>query len=107
LTNKGVYVEAPFLNFHKHYETHQILGYSIAQINKQQLLGFWKIPSIRPKREDQVTLVMLDRLPTRIWLTSFVTRLYPNKIIFHPKSTEKFINAAEKLGITNKEAADL
>jgi hypothetical protein len=106
LTNKGFYVEAPFLHFHKHYETHQILGYCIKQVNKQRLLGLWRIPSIRPKKEDQVTLALLDQLPARIWITSFVTRLHPNKIVFHPKSTEKFTGAAEKLGITKKEAAD-
>jgi hypothetical protein len=88
LSDKGFYIEAPFLNFHKHYETHQISEYSITQ-------------------KDQITLSILDPLPTRIWITSFATRLYPNKIVFRPKSTKKFTDAAEKLGITKKETADL
>jgi len=107
LSDKSFYVEAPFLNFHKHYEPHQILGYSITRERKQRLLGFWKIPSRHPQEEDQITLSILDPLPTRIWVTSLVTRLYPNKIVFRPKSTEKFMNAALKLGLAKKEAADL
>jgi hypothetical protein len=107
LSNEGLYIEAPFLDFHKHYKKHQILGYSITQENKQRLLGFWKIPSRHPKKEDQITVHVLDPLPTRIWITSRATRLYPNKIVFRPKSTEKFMDAAGKLGIIQKEAADL
>ena len=106
LSTKDFYIEAPFLNFHKHYGTSQIFGYSIKQENKQRLFGFWKIPSRHPKKEDQITISILDPLPTRIWITSLATRLYSNKIVFRPKSTEKFIDAAEKLGITKKEAAD-
>jgi hypothetical protein len=106
LSNKGFYIEAPLLNFHKHYKTHQILGYSITQVNKRRLLGFWTIPSRHPKKEDQITLSLLDPLPIRIWITSPATRLYSNKIVFHPKSTEKFMDATGKLGITKKEAAD-
>jgi len=105
LSNKGFYVEAPFLNFHKHYETPQIYGYSITQEEKKRLLGFWTIPSRHPKKEDQITLFVLDPLPTRIWITSLATRLHPNKIVFRPKSTEKFIGAARKVGITKQEAA--
>jgi hypothetical protein len=107
LSSKDFYIEAPFLNFHKHYETRQIFGYSITQENKRRLLGFWTIPSRHPKKEDQITLSILDPLPTRIWITSRATRLYPNKIIFRPKSTEKFAAAAKKLGISMKEAATL
>ncbi|MEM2102642.1 MAG: hypothetical protein QXM22_03930, partial [Candidatus Bathyarchaeia archaeon] len=106
LTNKDLYVEVPFLNFHKHYETQQVFGYNITQVDKQRLLGFWKIPSRHLKKEDQITLFLLDPLPARIWITSRATRLYPNKIIFRPKSTSKFMDAAEKLGITEKDAAD-
>jgi hypothetical protein len=107
LSSKGFYIEAPFLNFHKYYKTHQIVGYSITQENKQRLLGFWTIPSRRPKKEDQITLSVLDPLPARIWITSLATRLYSNKIVFRPKSTEKFAAAAKKLGITMKEATEL
>jgi hypothetical protein len=106
LSSKDVYIQAPFLHLHKHYKSHQILGYTIIQVDKQRLLGFWKIPSIHPKKEDQITLSLLDQLPTRIWITSPATRLYPNKIVFRPKSTGKFTEAAEKLGIPKKEAAD-
>jgi hypothetical protein len=107
LSDKGFYIEAPFLNFHKHYKEDQIVGYSITRENKQRLLGFRNMPSRRPKEEDQITLSILDPLPARIWITSFATRLYPNKIVFRPKSTKKFTDAAEKLGITKKETADL
>jgi hypothetical protein len=85
----------------------EIVGYSITQENKQRLLGFWTIPSRRPKKEDQITLSVLDPLPARIWITSLATRLYSNKIVFRPKSTEKFAAAAKKLGITMKEATEL
>jgi hypothetical protein len=107
LSSKDFYIEAPFLDFHRHYETRQIFGYSITQENKRRLLGFWTIPSRHPKKEDQITLSILDPLPTRIWITSRATRLYPNKIVFRPKSTEKFTAAAKKLGIAMKETAEL
>lgn len=106
LSSKGVYVEVPFLNFHKQYKTDQIAGYNITQEDKQRLLGFWAMPSRHPKKEDQITLYMLDPLPTRIWITSLATRLHANKIVFRPKSTEKFVEAAEKLGIIKKETTD-
>jgi hypothetical protein len=99
LSSKGIYIEAPFLNFHKNYGLHQILGYRITQENKQRLLGYWRLPSRHPKKEAQVTIFILDPLPTRIWITSLVTRLESNKIVFRPKSPEKFTNAAEKMGI--------
>ena len=107
LSNEGFYVEVPFLNFHKHYKQNQIFGYSINQENKRRLLGFWTIPSVRPKKEDQITISLLDPLSTRIWITSLATRLHSNKIIFRPKSTKEFADAAEKLGIRKKEVAEL
>jgi hypothetical protein len=107
LSSEGFYIEAPFLNFHKHYKTQQIQGYGIKQENKQRLLGFRTIPSWRPEKEDHITISIVDPLPTRIWITSLATRLYPNKIVFRTKSTGKFMDAADKLGIPKKEAADL
>jgi hypothetical protein len=107
LSDQDFYIEAPFLNFHKHYKATQILGYSITQVDKQRLLGFWRIPSLRPKKEDQITLHLLDPLPTRIWITSLATRLYPNKIVFIPKATGKFTDAAGRLGITKQSATGL
>jgi hypothetical protein len=85
----------------------RIQYHSGKQANKQRLLGFWTIPSRRPKKEDQITLSVLDPLPARIRITSLATRLYSNKIVFRPKSTEKFAAAAKKLGITMKEATEL
>lgn len=102
LSDKCFFIEAPFLNFHKHYQRHQIIGYSITQESKQRLLGFWTIPSRHPKKEEQVILSILDPLPKWIWITSLATRLHPNKIVFRPKSTEKFVIAAKKLGIAMK-----
>jgi hypothetical protein len=107
LSSKSFYIEAPFLSFHKRYEVHQISGYTITQENKQRLFGFWEIPSRHPEKEDQITIYVQDPLPVRIWITSLATRLYPDKIVFRPKSTEKFTNVARKMGITKKEAADL
>ena len=103
LSPKDLYIEAPFLNFHRHYEPNQIYGYTITKEKKQRLLGFYKIPSIHPKKEDQITISLLNPLPKLIWITSLATRLYPNKIVLRPKSTDKFTAAAEKLGITKKE----
>ena len=107
VSNEGFYIEAPFLNFHKRYETREISGYTITKENKQRLFVFWKIPSRRPRKEDQITIAVLDPLPIRIWITSLATRLHRNEIIFRPKSTEKFTSAVDKLGITKKETADL
>jgi hypothetical protein len=107
LSTKSLYIEAPFLNLHKHYNTNQIYGYAITQEKKQRLLGLWKIPSIRPKKEDQITISILTPLPKRLYIASFATRFKSNKIVFRPKSTEKFTTAAEQLGITKKETAEL
>jgi len=106
VSNKHFYVEAPFLNFHKRYETDEISGYTITKENKQRIFVFWKIPSRHPRKEDWITIEVLDPLPIRIWITSLATRLHRNEIIFHPKSTEKFTSAVDKLGI-KKETADL
>jgi hypothetical protein len=107
LYSNGLYVEAPFLNFHKQIKTSQIYGYTITQKEKQRLLGFWKIPSIHPKPEDEITISILKPLPARIWITSLATRLYPNKIVFRPKSSLGFTTAAYNLGITKKEDSEL
>jgi hypothetical protein len=104
LSDKYFYIEAPFLNFHKQYQRHQIMGYSIARENKQRLFGFWKLPSWCPKKEDQVTLHILDPLPKWIWIASLATRLHSDKIVFRPKSTKKFVAAAKKLGLAMKES---
>jgi hypothetical protein len=103
VSDRGLFLEAPFLNLHKHYDRSQIYGYTITQENRQRLLGLWKIPSLRPKKEDQITITTLNPLPKRIWVTSFATRLDPNKIVFRPKSTQRFTIAAEKLGIRKEE----
>lgn len=107
LYSNGLYVEAPFLNFHKQIKSNQIYGYTITQKEKQRLLGFWKIPSTNPKSEDEITITILSPLPARIWITSLATRLYPNKIVFRPKSTLGFTTAAYNLGITTKEITQL
>ncbi len=99
LSSKDFYIEAPFLNFHKHYQAREILGYSITQEDKRRLLGFWTIPSRHRKKEDQISLSIMDPLPARIWITSLATRLYSNKIVFRPKSTEKFTDATREIGI--------
>jgi hypothetical protein len=85
MSSKGFYIEAPFLSFHKHYETDQISGCSVTQENKQRLLGFRPMPSKDHKKEDKITIFILDPLPTRIWITSLATRLYSNKIVFRQK----------------------
>jgi len=102
LTTKDLYVEVPFLNFHKHYGADQIVGYGVSRENKERLVGFWKIRSWHPKQEDEVTISVTDPLPMRIWMTSFATRLHQNRIVFRPKSTEKFTNSIEKLGVAKK-----
>jgi hypothetical protein len=107
LTPQSLNIEAPFLNFHKHYEPTQIYGYTITQEEKQRLLGFYKIPSIHPKKEDQITISLLKPLPSWIWILSFGTRLYPNKIILRPKSTQKFTTAAEKLNMTKRGPSEI
>lgn len=107
LSTKGIYLEAPFLNLHKHYDPSQIHGYAITQENKQRLLGLQPIPSIRPKKEDQITIFILNPLPKRLWITSFGSRLRENSIIFRPKSLDEFFHAADRLGIVKKDAAGI
>jgi hypothetical protein len=107
LSDHGFYLEAPFLSVHKQYQKHQVIGYRITRERKRRLLGFRTIPSRRPTKEDQVTIYVRDPLPKWIWVTSLATKLHSDRIAFRPKSTEKFVAAAEKLGIARTEVAGI
>jgi len=100
---KGVFIEAPFLNFSKQYEATDIYGYTVKKVKKQRWFLLRPIPSPRKRKEDQVTISVLSPLPKWLWILSFGTRLYGNKIIFRPKSLENFTFATDKLGIVKKD----
>lgn len=105
ISAKGLLIEAPFLNFLKHYETHQIYGFTVTKEKKQRWFLLHPIPSLSAKKEDQVTIFLSEALPKWLWVLSFGTRLYENKIVLRPKSLDNFKSAADKLGIVQKDIA--
>jgi hypothetical protein len=105
LSTKGLIIEAPFLNFFRQYEVSQIYGYTVTKEKKQRWFFLRPLPSFRAKKEDQVSIFMLNRLPTWFWVLSLGKRLQSNKIILRPKSMQNFTAAAGKLNIVKKETA--
>ncbi len=105
VSKENFIVEVPFLNFHRNYRADQIFGYQVEQVDKQRLLGFWSLPTT--KREDQVTVTLLEPLPMRIWITSLATRLNARQIVLRPKSTQKFTDAAASAGLLRKDESNV
>lgn len=103
LTAEGLLIEAPFFNFLKRYKASQILGYTVTEEKKQRWFFFRPLPTIRAKWEDQVTVIMLDPIPTWIPVLSLNGRLRSKEIILRPKSMPDFYAAMEKLNITKKD----
>jgi hypothetical protein len=105
LSTRGLVIEAPFINLFRHYSVDQIYGYTITKEKKQRWFLLRPIPTIRAKWEDQVTILMLEHLPTWLWILSLGRRLRAKEIILRPKSTQNFTTAAEKLNIQKKDIA--
>jgi len=105
ISAKGLLIEAPFLNFLKCYETGQIYGFTVTKEKKQRWFLLRPIPSLHTKKEDQVTISLFKALPKWLWILSFGTRVYGNRIILRPKSLDNFKSAADKLGIVEKDVA--
>lgn len=105
LSAGGLLIEAPFLNFFRRYEISHIYGYTITKEKKQRWFFLKPLPSFRAKKEDQVTIFMLDPLPAWFWVLSLGRRLRAKEIILRPKSTQNFTTVTEKLGIPKKEIA--
>lgn len=105
LSTEGLLIEAPFLNLFRHYSVNQIYGYAVTQEKKQRWFFLRTLPTIRIRWEDQVTILMLEHLPTWLWILSLGRRIRAKEIILRPKSTQNFTAAAEKLNITKKDTA--
>ncbi len=105
ISPEGILIEAPFLNFFRKYEPPNIYGYTVKKVRKQKWFLLRPIPSIRKKKEDQVTISLLNPLPKWFWFLSFGTRLHGNDIAFRPKSLSEFTVAMDKLGIAKKDIA--
>jgi len=91
----GLLIEAPFFNFFRQYNVSQIYGYAVTKQKKQRWFFLRPLPSFRAKKEDEVTVLMLDHLPTWLWVLSLGKRLRAKEIILRPKSMENFAAAAE------------
>lgn len=103
VSTDGIFVEAPFLNFSKQYEAADIYGYAVKKVKKQRWFLLRPIPSVRKRKDDEVTISVLSPLPKWLWFLSFGTRLYGNKIIFRPKSLQNFTLAMDELGVVKKD----
>jgi len=107
LSAEGLLIEAPFLNFFRRYKISQIYGYTVTKEKKQRWFFLRPLPSFRAKKEDQVTIFMLDPLPAWFWILSLGKRVRAKEIILRPKSTQNFATVAEKLNIAKKEIAKI
>ncbi|MGD0495986.1 MAG: hypothetical protein ABSB28_08075 [Candidatus Bathyarchaeia archaeon] len=107
LSTGGLLIEAPFLNFSRLYKINKIYGYTVTKEEKQRWFFLKPLPSFRAKKEDQVTIFMVDHLPTWFWILSLGKRLLADRIILRPKSTQNFATVAEKLNIVEKEIATI
>jgi len=105
LSTEGLLIEAPFFNFFRRYSVSQIYGYTATKQKKQRWFLLRPLPSFRAKKEDQVTIMLLDHLPTWIWVLSLGRRLRAKEIILRPKPLQNFVSAAEKLNIAKKDIA--
>jgi hypothetical protein len=99
----GLFIEAPFLNFSKHYEASQIDGYGVTQEKKQRWLLLWRLPSIRPKKEPSVTVVLPESMPVWLQMLMLRSRFADNTVNFRPKSLQKLEESMEKSGIEKLE----
>ena len=96
---KGVFLEAPFLNFNRCYETNQIDGYGVTQEKKQRWFLLHPLPSIRPKKEPSVSISLQECLPMWLQMLMLRSRFTDNMINFRPKSLQKLEASMKKLGI--------
>ncbi len=107
LSTSGLIIEAPFFNLLRRYNVNQIYGYTVTKQKKQRWFLLRPLPSFRAKKEDEVTVLMLDHLPTSIWVLSLGARLRAKEITLRPKSMRNFAVAAEKLNIAKKDTATI
>lgn len=107
LSTEGLLIEAPFFNFFKRYSVNQIYGYTVTKEKKQRWFFLRPLPSFRARKEDQVTILMLEHLPTWTWVLSLGRRLRAKEIVLRPKSMQDFAAAAEKLNISKKDTATI
>jgi hypothetical protein len=83
---KGLFLEAPFLNFSKYYEANKIEGYGVTQEKKQRWFLLYPLPSIRPKKEPSVTVVLPESMPMWLQMLMLRSRFADNTVNFRPKS---------------------
>lgn len=96
---KGLFLEAPLLNFAKYYEASQIEGYEVTQEKKQRWLLLQPLPSIRAKKEPSVSIALRESLPTWLQMLMLRTRFADNTVNFRPKSLQRLEESMEKLDI--------
>jgi len=96
---KGLFLEAPFLNFSKYCETSKIEGYAVTQEKRQRWFLLQPLPSIRAKKEPSVTVVLQESLPTWLQMLMLRSRFADNTVNFRPKSLQRLETSMEKLGI--------
>jgi len=100
---KGILIETPFLNFSRYYSVDQIYGFNITKEKKQRWFLLYPIPSFRTRKENFVTISLLEPLPRILQALVFGERFVGNTIKFKPKSFQRFITAMNTLGIRKRE----
>ncbi|MDH5448578.1 MAG: hypothetical protein OEX01_06220 [Candidatus Bathyarchaeota archaeon] len=105
ISKKGLLLEAPFLNFSKHYSTNEIYGYTVKKVKEQRWFFLRPIPSLRGKKEDEATISVLTLIPKLLWVLTLGSRISGSQIIFRPKSLQDFTLAMDKLDVVKKDSA--
>jgi len=107
VSTEGLFVEAPFLSFSRHYSIDLIYGFETTKEEKQRWFLLHPIRSDPSKKEDAVTITIMKPLPSWLSVVVLGARLVGNRISFRPKSLRQFTEAMDKLGVSKRSAAQV
>lgn len=93
-------IEAPFLNFLKHYKTNQIRGFWITKEKKRRWFLLYPLPNIRGEKEDFATISLLEPLPKKLQILVLGAKIAGNEIHFKPKSVQKLKTSMKNANIS-------
>lgn len=102
ILDKGILIEAPFLNFSRYYQVNQIYGFNVTQEKKQRWFLLRPLPSLRGKKEPSITISLLEPLPMWLQALVFGERFAGNEVKFRPKSVQSFMLAMNTLGVSER-----
>jgi len=96
---RGIFIEAPFLNFAKHYKISQLNGFKVTREPRQRWFLLRELPRSLNKMEDVVTLSTFESPPKWFEALALGARIAGQTVVFRPKSMEKFVTAMDRLSV--------